>query len=194
MTGSALGLVGLGLLARGLTNLDMHTLLGSSGGHGISVQKTISIQAPVERVYAVWSHPENFPHFMAHVRAVQHLGDGRYHWTVLGPAGIPCEWEGNITTHVPNQVLEFQSAPGSMIDQLGIVRFEPDAQGGTRLDVKMSYLPPAGAVGHVVAKLFGADPCSEIIADVLRMKSFIETGHQPHDAAERQRAPHASTS
>jgi uncharacterized membrane protein len=27
----------------------------------------------------------------------------------------------------------------------------------------MSYLPPAGAVGHVVAKLFGADPRSEII-------------------------------
>jgi hypothetical protein len=23
-------------------------------------------------------------------------------------------------------------------------------------------------------------------ADLLRMKSFIETGHQPHDAAERQ--------
>jgi uncharacterized membrane protein len=194
MTGSALGLVGLGLLTRGLTNLDMQTLLGSSGGRGISVQKTISIQAPVERVYAVWSHPENFPHFMAHVRAVQYLGDGRYHWTVLGPAGIPCEWEGRITTHVPNQLLEFQSAPGSMIDQHGIVRFEPDAQGGTRLDVKMSYLPPAGAVGHVVAKLFGADPRSEIIADLLRMKSFIETGHQPHDAAERQRAPHASTS
>jgi uncharacterized membrane protein len=56
----------------------------------------------------------------------------------------------------------------------------------------MSYLPPAGAVGHVVAKLFGADPRSEIIADLLRMKSFIETGHQPHDAAERQTAPHAS--
>jgi hypothetical protein len=45
----------------------------------------------------------------------------------------------------------------------------------------------------VVAKLFGADPRSEIIADLLRMKSFIETGHQPHDAAERQAAPHAST-
>jgi hypothetical protein len=29
-----------------------------------------------------------------------------------------------------------------------------------------------------------------MIADLLRMKSFIETGHQPHDAAERQTAAH----
>jgi uncharacterized membrane protein len=194
MTGSTLGIVGLSLLARGLTNLDMRTLAGSRSGRGISVQKTISIEAPVERVYAVWSNHENFPYFMSCVREVKHLGDGRYHWTVLGPAGMPFEWEGVITGHVPNQLLEFQSAPGSVIEQHGIVRFEPNAQGGTRLDVKMSYLPPAGAVGHVVAKLFGADPRSEMIADLLRMKSFIETGHQPHDAAARQTAHHTSTS
>jgi uncharacterized membrane protein len=193
LMGSALGLVGLGLLVRGLTNLDLRTLAGAGSGRGISVQKTISIAAPVERVYAVWCNPENFPHFMSRVREVKHLGDGRYHWTVLGPVGILFEWEGHITRHVPNQLLEFQSAPGSVIDQHGIVRFEPTAQGGTRVDVKMSYLPPAGAVGHAVARLFGADPHSEIIADLLRMKSFIETGQQPHDAAERQTAPHAST-
>jgi uncharacterized membrane protein len=185
MTGTALELAGLSLLARGLTNLDMRDLVGYSGGRGISVQETISIQAPVERVYAVWSDHENFPHFMSRVREVKHLGDGRYHWTVLGPAGMPFAWEGSITKQVPNQLLEFKSVPGAVIDQHGIVRFEPTAQGGTRLDVKMSYLPPAGAVGHVVATLFGADPRSEIIADLLRMKSFIETGHQPHDAAER---------
>jgi uncharacterized membrane protein len=122
---------------------------------------------------------------MSRVREVKNLGDGRYHWTVLGPAGIPFTWEGIITKQVSNQLLEFKSVPGSVIDQHGIVRFEPNEQGGTRIDVKMSYLPPAGAVGHVVAALFGADPRSEIIADLMRMKSFIETGHQPHDAAER---------
>jgi hypothetical protein len=36
--------------------------------------------------------------------------------------------------------------------------------------------------------MFGADPRSEMIADLLRMKSFIETGRQPHDAAERRTA------
>lgn len=47
----------------------------------------------------------------------------------------------------------------------------------------MSYNPPAGAIGHVVASLFGADPKSEMDADLARMKTLIETGIRPHDAA-----------
>jgi len=96
-------------------------------------------------------------------------------------------WTGVITKQVPNELLEFTSEPGSVVEQHGVVRFEPK-DGGTRVDVKMSYRPPAGAVGHVVAKLFGADPRSEMIADLMRMKSLIETGLQPHDSAERQTA------
>jgi uncharacterized membrane protein len=47
----------------------------------------------------------------------------------------------------------------------------------------MSYNPPAGALGHVVAKLFGADPKSELDDDLMRLKRTIETGQPPHDAA-----------
>jgi uncharacterized membrane protein len=122
---------------------------------------------------------------MSHVREVTALGSGRYRWTVVGPAGIPVSWDGVVTRQVPNELLEFTSEPGSVVEQRGVVRFEPK-DGGTRVDVKMSYRPPGGAVGHVVAKLFGADARSVIIADLMRMKSFIETGHVPHDAAERQ--------
>ncbi len=34
--------------------------------------------------------------------------------------------------------------------------------------------------------LFGADPKSKMDDDLMRAKSFIETGHQPHDAYEKQ--------
>jgi uncharacterized membrane protein len=51
----------------------------------------------------------------------------------------------------------------------------------------MSYTPPAGAVGHAVARLFGADPKSELNDDLMRMKVFLETGRRPRDAAG---APH----
>jgi uncharacterized membrane protein len=186
MLGAALGLVGGSLLARAATNLEIRDLAGYGGGRGIGVQKTITIQAPIERVYDLWSHPESFPHFMARVREVKDLGDGRYQWTVVGPAGIPCSWKGVITRQVPNELLEFRSEPGSIVEQHGVVRFERDVDGGTRVDVKMSYRPPGGVVGHVVARLFGADPRSEMITDLNRMKSFIETGQPPHDAAERQ--------
>jgi uncharacterized membrane protein len=191
LSGAAIDLLGFGLLARGLTNLPLRDLVGHGDRRAISVQKTINIHAPVERVYEVWSHPENFPHFMSRVCEVTCTGDGRYRWTVLGPAGIPFTWEGNIIRQVPNEVIEFTSACGSAIDQHGVVRFDTNENGGTRVDVKMSYQPPAGAVGHVVAKLLGADPRSEMIADLMRMKSFIETGHQPHDATERRAAARA---
>jgi uncharacterized membrane protein len=63
------------------------------------------------------------------------------------------------------------------------VRFVGTTDGGTRVSVELSYIPPAGAFGHAVATMFGADPKSEMDADLLRMKSMIETGHAPHDAA-----------
>jgi uncharacterized membrane protein len=184
--GAAIELAGLGLVARGLTNLEIRDVVGLGGGRGISVQKTININAPVERVFNVWNHHEDFPFFLSRVREVKDLGNGRYHWTVVGPAGIPVEWEGVITERIPNQKLVFESVAGSMVEQKGIVHFQPNKKRGTRVDVKMSYYPPAGVAGHVVARLFGADPRSEMIEDLLRMKSFIETQHQPHDAAERR--------
>jgi uncharacterized membrane protein len=183
LTGSMLGLAGSTLVARALTNLEIRDLAGY--GRGISLQKTIAIQAPVARVYDAWTHPERFPRFMSRVREVDDLGGGRYRWTVAGPAGIPCCWTGTLTAQVENERLEFRSEPGAAVSHDGVVRFEPTADGGTRVDVKMSYRPPGGIVGHVMAKLFGADPRSEMTADLMRMKAFIETGRPPHDAAER---------
>jgi hypothetical protein len=47
----------------------------------------------------------------------------------------------------------------------------------------MLYHPIGGAIGHALARLFGSDPKSEMDADLLRMKTFIEKGYTPHDAA-----------
>ena len=49
--------------------------------------------------------------------------------------------------------------------------------------MRLSYRPPAGAFGHAVAAMFGADPKTEMDADLMRMKTMIETGRAPHDAA-----------
>jgi len=49
----------------------------------------------------------------------------------------------------------------------------------------MSYNPPAGAAGHVVASLFGADPKTEMDEDLMRLKAFFETGKPARDAAAR---------
>jgi uncharacterized membrane protein len=74
----------------------------------------------------------------------------------------------------------------------GIIHFEPDGAGGTRVHIKFSYNPPAGAIGHAVAALLGEDPKSMMDADLARMKTLIETGNPPRDAAQPiHRAPDA---
>ncbi len=183
--GAALGTLGFGLMMRGVTNIDTRRLIGTGGGRrGINFHKTINIDAPIERVFEFWKNPENFPHFMTNVREVRDMGDGRSQWTVAGPAGFSAKWNAVVTEFIPNEVIAWKSEAGSPVANAGIVRFDPGNGGGTRITVRMSYNPPAGAIGHVIATIFGANPKREMDQDLLRMKTMIETGHAPHDAAQ----------
>ena len=175
--GGLLGALGLGLLARGATNIELERLLGlGAGRRAVDVQKTITIDAPVEEVFRCFRNVANFPRFMAHLREVRDLGNGRSHWVAEGPAGVPVAWDAVITRSEPNRVLAWQSEPGATVANAGNIRFEPIADNRTRVTIRLSYNPPAGALGHVVAKLFGADPKSELDDDLVRLKSLIEYG------------------
>ncbi len=182
--GSVISAVGVGMLARALTNSETRRLVGVDGDvKGIEIEKTITIDASVDEVFTYWSHPENFPEFMTHVREVREIDAGVYRWKVGGPAGLLIEWDATITKYDVNETLAWKSVPGAIIWQQGITRFTSNPDGSTRIDVKMSYKPPAGLLGHEIAKLFGVDPKTEMDDDLMRMKSFIETGVAPHDAA-----------
>jgi uncharacterized membrane protein len=183
--GSAVSTAGLGILTRALTNFETGRLLGLNEGRKvIDIQKTINIEAPVDRVFTYWSHPENFPDFMTHVLEVRRIGDGLYRWTVGGPAGLRVQWDAGITDLDFNKRLAWKSLPGAVVGQAGLTQFSSNPDGSTRVDIKMSYNPPAGVLGHLIAELFGVDPKHEMDDDLMRMKSFIESGVYPHDAAQ----------
>lgn len=180
-----LGLAGAALLARGATN---QPLLGMLRGRGIGMDQTIDfskaihIDAAPEDVYDLWTHYENFPHFMSHVVEVRDLGRGRSHWVVRGPGGSEFEWNAVLTEQTRPHRLAWRSEAGAEIPQSGSIQFEPH-RGGTRVTVHMSYTPPAGAVGHGLATLLGSDPKSQMDDDLARMKAYIERGAVPRDAA-----------
>jgi uncharacterized membrane protein len=181
---AALGTVGFGLFIRGVTNRDMKSLIGVGRDcRAVEVQKTININAPVERVFEFWTNYQNFPRFMSKVREVRPSGEGRSHWIVAGPAGVPVEWMAEITELVPNKLLAWRSIDGSVVNHTGVIHFEPNRESGTRVHIRLCYHPFAGAVGHALAKILGSDPKREMDADLVRMKTFIETGRPPHDAA-----------
>lgn len=174
-TGVILGLAGVSMAVRGISNRRLQEIVGvSPRRRGIFIQKTLTIQATPERVFAFWAHcSENFPRFMSHVRQIQDLGDGRTRWKVSGPAGLAVEWEAEVTKQETNRLLAWRSLPGSMVETAGSVHFEA-VEGGTRVHVQLSYLPPLGQVGHGIATLFGVDPKHEMDEDLDRMKRLIE--------------------
>lgn len=176
-----LALAGIVLLARAATNLDMKRLTGRRGRRGIDFTKTLQIQAPVDDVFSFWSNFENLPRFMRNVRSVRKNQDTTWRWVVAGPLGTSVEWDARVTQYIPGQVISWATTDGSSIEHAGIVRFQPHGT-GTQLHVRISYRPPAGALGHAVASLFGADPQTEMNEDLMRIKAFFESGRPARDA------------
>jgi uncharacterized membrane protein len=169
-----LSTAGLLLTARGMTNMDTSSLLGlTTAGNGIRVQKTVNINAPIDEVYRFWHNFENFPLFMDHVKEVVVQG-GISNWKVAGPAGSSFEFQSHITRDVPNESIAWETIPDSQIHHSGVVRFEENWDGGTRVTVQMTYMPPAGVVGHKVAELFGVDPRHAMQEDLSRLKVLLE--------------------
>jgi uncharacterized membrane protein len=175
--GALLAGAGVAILARDVANRPLRRVLGiGAGRRAVDFHKTLHVRAPIEDVYAFFTRVENFPRFMAHVREVKKLGEDRYHWIAEGPARIPVGWDAEVTRRVANEVFAWRSVPGAVIANAGVARFERDADGGTRLDIQMSYNPPGGALGHLVASLFGADPKHALDEDLVRFQSLLQRG------------------
>lgn len=170
-----LSTAGLLLTTRSVTNKDAKTLLGLGTENGFKVRKAINIDAPIDEVYQFWRNFENFKLFMDHVKeiSVQHNIST---WKVSGPAGIPVEFQSHITSDIPNQSISWETLPDSQVRHMGFVRFDENRDGGTRVSVQLDYVPPAGALGHAVAQLFGVDPRQAMNEDLTRLKSLLEEG------------------
>jgi uncharacterized membrane protein len=167
------GAVGSSLLLRSATNTPLKRM---NRGHGVvDVHKSIVINAPVERVFSLIDAFENFPSFMRNVREVRRYGDGRSRWVVSGPAGSTISWDAITTVNLPNELLAWKTAAGSKVEHSGVIRFVSLENNRTRLDIRMSYNPPAGPIGHAIARIFSADPDSEIGEDLNRLKRVAES-------------------
>jgi uncharacterized membrane protein len=183
--GAALGSVGLGLLVRGLTDIPVRRLTGADRERGLmEVRRAIHVDAPIEEVFSVWTDYQSLPRMLSRVREVRDLGEGRSHWTVDGPAGMPLEWDAVLTRFEPGREVAWRTDRDASVSDRAEVLFSPDAEGGTRVEVRLSYSLAAGAAGEAITP-FGADAQRLLDDDLMRMKSLIETARRPHHAAER---------
>jgi uncharacterized membrane protein len=108
---------------------------------------------------------------------VQVFDERRSHWKAKGPAGSSVAWGAEIVEDRPNERIAWRSLDGAEVDNSGSVRFVRAPGGrGTEVHVEIRYSPPAGAVGAMIARLFGEAPDQQLADDLLHFKQVMETG------------------
>lgn len=185
LLGTALSLVGGGLLYRGATGhchvysaMDKNTATDAAPTR-IHVQKSVTINKSQEELYSFWRNFENLPQFMNHLESVTVTGEKTSHWKAKAPLGTSVEWDAELTSDVPNERIGWKSAEIAEIRNSGVVEFRPTTNRGTEVRVTLTYEPPAGYVGSLVAKLFGEEPGLQIWEDLRRFKALMEAGVIP---------------
>ncbi len=168
---------GATLISRAVSNQPVLRALGIGAGRRlVDFQKTFEIDAPISEVWQFFKDAEDHPRVMAHVLEVRNLGNQHYHWVVPGPLGLDLEYDALLVREEAEHLLEWESLPGAEIGIIESVRLDPTPAGGTRIDIKLSYHPPFGLLGHAVAWLTGTDPHHALNEDMARVKSFLEEG------------------
>jgi len=150
--------------------------------HMATVEKTITINAPAERLYAIWTNPQMFPRFMENIDAVNTVGANKTHWVMQGPLGQKLEWDAITTEQVPSSIVAWKSVEGSgNLETEGRVVLRALGPNETEATVSIGYSdPPGGKVGEIVAKVI-ADPDHRLASDLERLKALAE-GRDSHDA------------
>jgi uncharacterized membrane protein len=191
LLGIGLSLFGGGLLVRGTTGhcgvyraLDVNTTgednSGSPYGKGrsgkIHVSKSVTINKSQDELYEFWRNPENLPQFMSHLESVKRIDNKRSHWKAKAPFGSSVEWEAEITSDQQNERIGWQSVENSDVPNSGVVEFLPTSNRGTEVRVTLTYEPPAGKIGSLIAKLFGEEPGQQVEDDLRHFKQLMESG------------------
>jgi len=156
----------------------------------VLVGRSVTINRPREELYAFWRNFANLPRFMHNVHSVAIKDERHSHWVIEAPAGRTVEWDSEITQDDPGRLIAWQSQEGASVRNSGQVEFldSPDDR-GTVVRVTLTYDPPAGGVGKLIAKLFQKEPKVQARQDLRRFKQLMETGEiataMPPDAAPR---------
>jgi len=114
------------------------------------MQKTITINAPVEKVFGYVNEPTNLPGIwpsMVEVKDVQRLPNGgnSFRW-VYRMAGVRFEGISEDTEYVANQRVVNKTEDG--IESTFVWTFQPE-DGGTKLTVEVEYTVPIPLLGKL---------------------------------------------
>lgn len=140
----------------------------ASSRRRFSVERSIEIDACLERVFDRWSRYEEFPHFMECVRHTKQIDERRVLWDV-DITGRQLVWEARIVETVPDELIRWESVWGA--SNRGEIHFEPLSDCRTRLTVVIEYRP-RGVLEQLAARARLVD--LQVRRDLARFRRVVE--------------------
>jgi uncharacterized membrane protein len=146
---------------------------------GVHLVRSITIDRPIAELYRFWHDLSRLPEAFSSIESIQFTGNNKAHVVLKFPGNMTTEFDAEIYTDVPNEVISWRSLPGSDLQNAGSIRFSnAPAEKGTEVSVTVEFVPPGGAIGKAITELVGEVP-AQYLAQLLReFKQLMETGEK----------------
>ncbi len=153
-------------------------LLQTGASEPTHVRTAITIDRPVQAVYATWRELGNLEMSMRHIESSRQIGDDRWWFTARVPGtNMTVGWEAEIVEEAENERLVWRSTDESDLHTEGRIEFlSRRGNEHTEVYADIAYHPPAGKVGHAIARFLSKLTRQTIKNDLRRFKQYIETG------------------
>ena len=138
-----------------------------------AVEASVTIERPVEEVFAFYRDFRNLPSFLGDVMAVELIDPVSSRWTIQGPLGIRAHWTTTVTEERPNELIRYEVAGARTVWEM---HFAPGPDAGST-EVREVMTTPLGRMGRAALALIGKFPAQEVTANLHRLKQLLETGH-----------------
>jgi len=188
-------ILGGGLLVAAFAPALTRRLLSAGAARRrVHLQTEIEIDRPVREVFSFCRDFENFPRVIQSLHRVIDYQDGRSRWEVLSPRGEILSWDAHVTKYVPNEIIAWQSAPDSVVDCNGLIRFTPTEAGATHLDIHIDYDPRHTYLSDAVRALFDVPRTDQLEADLSRANFYLTARPKPPELDDLPEETDATTS
>ena len=109
--------------------------------HFTSIERSVLVEASIQKVYEAWSRFEDFPQFMEGVVEMRRVDERRF-VLISESGGKTYESTCDIVLSIPQRRLAWRTVSGP--DSSGVACFEVAKSGGTEVTLKMRYNPADG--------------------------------------------------
>ena len=141
----------------------------------VNIRTSFTVNRSRDDVYDFWRKLDNLPLFMKHLESVNVINEKRSYWVLKLPSGLTTvSWDAEIVHDDPGYMIGWSSLPDSIIDNAGKVRFRDTEDGGTLVDVVITYQPPAGGFGASVAHILNPVFKKLVNDDVQNFKQYMD--------------------